>query len=279
MASATTPTITIALAFTIDDAPKVYVERIDIVGNTRTRDYVIRREFDIGEGDPYNHALIERGERRLNNLGFFKTVHISNRPGSSPDRVIVVVDVEDKPTGSIAISGGYSTHRRRRSPKSRSPRRTFSAAANIVRLSAPRTASTANGWSVSFTEPYFLDQRLAGGFDIYHKQQLQNTYALYQNWTTGVNLRLGVPVTDELTFQPQLFALRVADHDPEHSSRSRTTIATSRSRSAGVTPGDVSTPFRADRHRQLLDQRRSFAGDQAGGGARRQSSPRWPASR
>ncbi len=72
---------TIALQFSVDDGPKVYIERIDIVGNTRTRDYVIRREFDIGEGDPYNHAMIERAERRLNGLGYFKKVHISNRPG------------------------------------------------------------------------------------------------------------------------------------------------------------------------------------------------------
>ena len=100
---------TIALAFTVDNAPKVYIERIDIVGNTRTRDYVIRREFDIGEGDPYNHAMIEAAERRVNNLGFFKSVHISTRPGSQPDRVIVTVQVEDKPTGSISLSGGYST--------------------------------------------------------------------------------------------------------------------------------------------------------------------------
>ena len=75
---------TIALSFSVDNGPKVYIERIDIVGNTRTRDYVIRREFDIGEGDPYNHVLIERAERRLNSLGYFKKVHISNRPGSAP---------------------------------------------------------------------------------------------------------------------------------------------------------------------------------------------------
>ena len=100
---------TIALSFSVDNGPKVYIERIDIVGNTRTRDYVIRREFDIGEGDPYNHVLIERAERRLNSLGYFKKVHISNRPGSAPDRVIVVVEVEDQPTGSISLSGGYST--------------------------------------------------------------------------------------------------------------------------------------------------------------------------
>ena len=83
MATATTATHEIAIGFTVDDGPKVYIERIDIQGNTRTRDYVIRREFDIGEGDPYNHALIEKAERRLNNLGFFKKVHITNRPGST----------------------------------------------------------------------------------------------------------------------------------------------------------------------------------------------------
>ena len=83
-ASAIPSIITIAISFSVDNGPKVYIERIDIVGNTRTRDYVIRREFDIGEGDPYNHVLIERAERRLNSLGYFKKVHISNRPGLGP---------------------------------------------------------------------------------------------------------------------------------------------------------------------------------------------------
>ena len=87
------------------------------------------------------------------------------------------------------------------SPKSRSRRPTSSAAASTCG-SAPREGQYSNGWGVTFTEPYFLDQRLAGGFDIFHKQQLQNTYALYETNTTGVNLRLGVPVTDEMTFQP-----------------------------------------------------------------------------
>ena len=68
-------------------------------GNYRTRDYVIRREFDIGEGDPYNKVLIDRAERRLNGLGYFKKVRITNEPGSAPDRVVINVDVEDQPTG------------------------------------------------------------------------------------------------------------------------------------------------------------------------------------
>jgi outer membrane protein insertion porin family len=191
---------TIALAFTVDDAPKVYVERIDIVGNTRTRDYVIRREFDIGEGDPYNHALVERGERRLVNLDFFKTVHVSTRPGSAPDRIIITVAVEDKATGSVSVSGGYSTLEGALVEVAFTETN-FLGRGQYVRLSASR-GQYSNGWGVSFTEPNFMDQRLAAGFDLYHKEQLQNTYALYATTTTGVNLRLGVPITDELTFQP-----------------------------------------------------------------------------
>ena len=191
---------TIAVAFTVDDGPKVYVERIDIVGNTRTRDYVIRREFDIGEGDPYNHTMIERAERRLNNLDFFKTVHISTRPGSSPDRVVVTVNVEDKPTGSVSISGGYSTTEGAIAEVAFTETN-FLGRGQYVKLSASE-GQYSKGWNVTFTEPYFLDQHLAAGFDVFHKEQDNNQYALYQTWTTGVNLRLGVPITDELTFQP-----------------------------------------------------------------------------
>jgi len=190
----------IALAFTVDDGPKVYIERIDIVGNTRTRDYVIRREFDLGEGDPYNHAMVELAERRLNGLGFFKSVHISTRPGSSPDRVIVPVSVEDKPTGSLSLSGGYSTTEGFLAEVAFTESN-FLGRGQFVKLSAT-AGQYSRGWGVSFTEPYFLDQRLAAGFDIFHKQTLESTYALYGTETTGANLRLGVPVTNEFTFQP-----------------------------------------------------------------------------
>ena len=93
----------------IDQGPRTYVERIEIHGNTRTRDYVIRREFDIAEGDAYNKTLIDRAERRLKNLNYFKTVKISNKPGSAPDRVVLDVEVVDQSTGDFNIAGGYST--------------------------------------------------------------------------------------------------------------------------------------------------------------------------
>lgn len=191
---------TVALNFAVDDGPKVYIERLDIVGNTRTRDYVIRREFDIGEGDPYNHVMVEQAERRLNSLGYFKKVHISNRPGSTPDRVIVVVEVEDQPTGSISLSGGYSTSEGFMAELAYTETN-FLGRGQYVRLSIS-DGQYSSGWKGSFTEPYFLGQRLAAGFDIYHSVNNNNKYALYQNWTTGVTLRLGVPITDDLTFQP-----------------------------------------------------------------------------
>jgi outer membrane protein insertion porin family len=191
---------TIGLVFTVDDGPKVYIERIDIEGNTRTRDYVIRREFDIGEGDPYNHALIERAERRLNNLGYFKKVHITNRPGTSPDRVIVVVEVEDQPTGAFSISGGYSTIDGAIAEVSVTETN-FLGRGQYVKLSASY-GQYSQGWTASFTEPYLFDQRMAGGLDVYHKETFQNQYAFYETWTTGATLRLGLPVTDEFTIQP-----------------------------------------------------------------------------
>jgi outer membrane protein insertion porin family len=190
----------INVVFTVDDGPKVYIERIDIQGNTRTRDFVIRREFDIGEGDPYNHALIERAERRLNNLGFFKKVHITNRPGSTPDRVIVIVEVEDQPTGAFSISGGYSTTDGAIAEVSVTESN-FLGRGQYVKLSASE-GQFSRGWSATFTEPYFLDQRIAAGFDIYHKETDPYQFATYENTTTGVTLRLGLPITDEFTFQP-----------------------------------------------------------------------------
>ena len=99
----------INVVFVVEEGARAYIERINIRGNTRTRDYVIRREFDISEGDAYNRALVDRAERRLKNLNFFKTVKITNEPGSAPDRVVINVEVEEQSTGEFSVAGGYST--------------------------------------------------------------------------------------------------------------------------------------------------------------------------
>ena len=190
----------VSLGFSIDEGPRVYIERINIHGNTRTRDYVIRREFDIGEGDPYNKVLIDKAERRLNSLGFFKKVKITNFGGSSPDRVIIDVDVEDQPTGSFGVSGGYSTTDGFIAELSVSESN-FLGRGQFVKL-AIQEGQNARGVDLSFTEPYILDTRIAAGFDIFAKQNDNTQYTDYRSFVTGGTLRLGVPITDEFSLQP-----------------------------------------------------------------------------
>lgn len=99
---------TIGVTYIVDQGERAYVERIEIRGNTRTRDYVIRREFDISEGDAFNQTVITAAKRRLEALGYFSKVNVSTAGGSAPDRVVIVVDVEDQSTGSFGIGAGYS---------------------------------------------------------------------------------------------------------------------------------------------------------------------------
>ncbi len=194
-------THTVTIAFVLDEGPRVYIERIVVRGNTRTRDYVIRREFEIGEGDAYNRVLIDRAERRLNNLGFFKKVKITNEPGSTPDRVIVVVDVEDQPTGSLSLSGGYSTSQGFIA-EAAVTETNFMGRGQFVRLSVSE-GQYSRGVEFNFTEPYFLDNRIAAGFDIYAKKSDAFQFSFYNDFTTGATLRLGLPVTEEITFSPR----------------------------------------------------------------------------
>jgi outer membrane protein insertion porin family len=199
-------TRTVSIVFNIENGPRVYIERIVIKGNTRTRDYVIRRAFEIGEGDAYNKVLIDKAERQLNRLGFFKKVKITNEQGSSPDRVIVVVDVEDQPTGSISVSGGYST------TEGFIAELAVTETNFLGRGQYVRTALTAGqrtkGVEFNFTEPYFLDQRMAAGFDLYAKDNSVTQYSYYENFVAGGTLRLGIPVTDEITFSPRYSGYR-----------------------------------------------------------------------
>jgi outer membrane protein insertion porin family len=190
----------INLVFVVEEGTRAYIERINIIGNTRTRDYVIRREFDLGEGDPYNRALIDRAERRLKNLNFFKTVKITNEPGSAPDRVVVNVNVEEKPTGEFSISGGYSTANGWLAEVSVADR-------NLMGRGQFAKASVSygqysRGFNLSFVEPYLLGYRMAGGIDLYAQDNLATNYVSYNSETIGVNLRLGFALTEEIALQP-----------------------------------------------------------------------------
>lgn len=229
---------TIDLNLTVDDGPRVYVERINVRGNTRTRDYVIRREFDVGEGDPYNPLLLDSAERRLNNLGFFKKVKITNEPGSAPDRVIVNVDVEDQPTGSFAVSGGYSTTDGILAELS-VQESNFLGRGQFVRA-AVTAGQRSRGVEFSFTEPYFMDRRIAAGFDVFSKTTDDTKYSRYTNFVTGGTVRFAVPITDEFTVSARYSIYQSKIKVPNTNKKPYDDCSTP---IPGVTPGAAGAPF------------------------------------
>ncbi|MGY4624256.1 outer membrane protein insertion porin family [Bradyrhizobium sp. USDA 4486] len=190
---------TVSVVFNIDEGPRTYIERINLRGNTRTRDYVIRREFDISEGDAYNRALVDRAERRLKNLDYFKSVKITTEPGSSSDRVILIVDMEEKSTGDFSISGGYSTTDGALAEVSISERNLLGR--GLFAKAAVTYGQYARGYSLSFVEPYLLDYRVALGLDLYQRQQLSNSYISYGTKTLGFSPRLGFSLREDLALQ------------------------------------------------------------------------------
>jgi outer membrane protein insertion porin family len=189
----------IDVMFTIDQGPRTYVERIDIHGNTRTRDYVIRREFDIAEGDATNKALIDRAERRLKNLNYFKTVKISTKPGSAQDRVVLDVEVAEQSTGEFTISGGYSTTDGLLAEVKVGDRNFFGTG---KALSASATyGQYARGFDLAASEPYFLGTRVSAGIDLYYRQNDASPYQSYGSNTYGATVQVGTPLTEQLGVQ------------------------------------------------------------------------------
>ena len=202
-------TRTISVAFVVDEGTRAYIERINVRGNIRTRDYVIRREFDLAEGDPYNRALVDRAERRLKNLNFFKTVKITNEPGSAPDRVVVNVDVEEQSTGDFSIMGGYSTAEGWLAQMSVSERNLLGT--GRFAKAALTYGEYVRGVELDYAEPYFLDQRLGAGISLFAKQTLANSYLSYGTESYGGTLKLGIPLREDLSFQLRysLYAQRI----------------------------------------------------------------------
>jgi outer membrane protein insertion porin family len=190
---------TVSISFAIEEGPRTYIERINVRGNTRTRDYVIRREFDLSEGDAYNRALVDRAERRLKNLDFFKSVKVSTEPGSSSDRVILVVDLEEKSTGDFSVSGGYSTTDGALGEVSISERNFLGR--GLYAKASVQYGQYARGFSLSFVEPYLLDYRVALGLDMFYREQLSNSYISYNTKTIGFSPRLGFQLREDLALQ------------------------------------------------------------------------------
>jgi len=189
----------IGITFVIDQGPRTYVERIDIHGNTRTRDYVIRREFDIAEGDAYNKTLIDRAERHLKNLNYFKTVKISKKPGSTPDRVVLDVEAIDQSTGDINIAGGYSTTDGALVELKVGERNLYGSGKNVQATFT--YGQYARGIDLAASEPYFLGTKVAAGIELFGRQNDATSYQSYASTVYGGTLQLGTPINEQLGVQ------------------------------------------------------------------------------
>jgi outer membrane protein insertion porin family len=189
----------IDVAFVIDQGARTYVERIDIHGNTRTRGYVIRREFDIAEGDAYNKGLIDRAERRLKNLNYFKTIKITNKPGSAPDRVVLDVELVEQQTGDFSVAGGYSTVDGLLA-EVKVGDSNFMGTGDTVKASLTLGQYT-QGVDLSASEPYFLGTKVSAGVDFFAKDTDSSSYQSYGTQSYGATLMLGTPVNDQIGVQ------------------------------------------------------------------------------
>ncbi|TCD05020.1 outer membrane protein assembly factor BamA [Erythrobacteraceae bacterium CFH 75059] len=194
-------TRTMNVEFNIRNAPRVYVERIDVNGNTLTQDKVIRREFRLAEGDAFNSLALARTTARINSLGFFQeNFEVTRVDGSAPDRIVLEANVEEQATGQLQLSAGFSSIEnfilagsiQQRNFRGRG--QTLGLSVNWSRFSRSAQAS--------FTEPYLFDRQISAGFDIYRRDlnsfnflnNARNT--TFQQTTTGLSGRVGVPLSE-----------------------------------------------------------------------------------
>jgi outer membrane protein insertion porin family len=184
---------TVDVVFKIEEGPRVYIERINIVGNTRTLDKVIRREIRLVEGDAFNRVLINRSRSRIRGLGFFKKVEINEEPGTSADRTVLNVEVEEQSTGEFSVSAGFSSADNIVGAVSLTEKNLLGRG-QFLRLQVS-VSSIRQQIDLRFTEPYFLDRNMSAGFDLY------NTHSTYEesNYEAdirGIGLRLGFPMSE-----------------------------------------------------------------------------------
>jgi outer membrane protein insertion porin family len=195
---------TINIVYTVDQGTRAYVERIEVRGNDKTRDYVIRREFDLAEGDAFSPIAIQRAKRRLEATGFFERVEISTAPGAEADQIILVVDVVEKSTGEFSIGAGYSTGGSNAGVNLEAgvTERNFLGRGQFLKLSAGGGKDNKT-YNLSFTEPYFLGYRISAGFDIFKNINNFNkgTTTAYDVSRTGASVRFGLPITEQLSSQ------------------------------------------------------------------------------
>lgn len=183
----------LTLTYDIQEGPKVYVERIDISGNVRTQDKVIRREFRLAEGDAFSTEKLQRTEQRLKNLDFFESVDISEAPGSTPDKTVIKVKVQEKSTGSLSFGAGFSTSDGPLGTVGVQERNLLGKGQDLavsVQISGKRS-----GGSITFTDPYFLDKEMSATFGVFH-QRYRAAHNRYRSLSTGFKTSIGYDLTE-----------------------------------------------------------------------------------
>jgi len=199
---------TVDLTFDIGEGPRVYVERIDIVGNTRTKDKVIRREFRLAEGDAYNAEAVRRSKTRLTDLGYFQSVDIATNPGAAPDRAVLASAIAEKATGELTFGGGYSTDAGALVDVGLAERNLVGTGINasINGVLAQKRSSV----NTSITDPYFLDRNLVAGADIFLIQTNFLGTEPYDERRAGFAVRLGYDFNEHLR---QVWSYSLVDRD------------------------------------------------------------------
>jgi outer membrane protein insertion porin family len=184
----------IDINYVINEGPRVYIERIDINGNLRTLDKVIRREFRVDEGDAFNTALLRRSRQRIQDLGYFEKVDMKTLPGSSPDKTKIEVDVSERSTGELSFGAGFSTSE---GPLGdvRLSERNLLGRGQSIRADFTISARTQQ-IDFSFTEPYFLDRDLAAGVDIFDRKTNFQSEGSFDQKSFGGTLRASYPLTE-----------------------------------------------------------------------------------
>ena len=187
---------TIDVVFEVSEGPRVFVERIDITGNVRTQDKVIRREFRLVEGDAFNTAKLRRSRQRIQNLGFFETATVEQLPGSTPDKTVIKVNVEEQSTGQISFGAGFSTTNGFLGDIGLTERN-FLGKGQLLSLSLT-IAALKSEIDLSFTEPYFLDRDIRAGFDLFRSSQDLQDSSSFDIDRTGFGFRGGYTITENL---------------------------------------------------------------------------------
>ena len=185
----------ISIMYSVQEGPKTFVERIDIRGNTRTLDRVIRREMRLVEGDAFNAAKLRRSRQRINNLGYFSNAKVNKKPGSAKDKTVLEVDVEEQSTGELSIGAGFSTSDGPLGEMSLRERNLLGRGQDLG--VSGRISAVSQTYKLSFTEPYFLDRELSAGADIFRNTRDRADQSGFDEQRTGGTLRLGYSITEE----------------------------------------------------------------------------------